>query len=309
MKIRLIKLIPALLLSLLSICLVVNPAGAIGLGVGPSVLTIQNAAPGQDYTKTIFVYNTSAAEQVFLLTGSGDIAPWVTFYPLEDNSQPITQVSIPANGRAYSSVKFSVPADASPLVYRGQLLVTGEPPDAETGGAHVQVQLPIGVIIQMAGAPDVIPDTPTPTFIQTIRSGELNLMSLDFEGQPAVGQLTKMQASLKNLTGVNTTAYLIAEVYLGDKLIDTIKSDELAISGGADATLTAYYKPSQAGDYTIKGQVTYEGKQTEQKNLQLKVAGPDQSQGLPLMTIIGGSVGVVIVASVVLFLIYRRRGY
>jgi len=308
MKSVLVRFIPALVLSLLVLCMVVTKVSALGLGVGPSVLTIKNAAPGQDYIETIFVYNTSDADQVYLLEGSGDIAPWVTFHTLEDHSKTITQLLIPANGRGYADVEFSVPANASPLVYQGQLLVTG-PPSTETGpGAHVQIQLPIQVIIEMVGAPDVIPETTTTAFIPTIVSGELNLMSLNYDGQPVAGQMTKLQAVLKNLTGTATTGYLAAEVYSGDTLIDTFKSDALLVPGGGDTTLTAYYKFQKAGDYTIKGQVVYEGKLTQQQTLQLKVSGPGANKSsMPLMAIIGIGVGVLLVIGVVLLFIIRSR--
>jgi hypothetical protein len=308
MKRILIRFVPAIMLSILLLAIAVTPVLADGLGVGPSVLTITDAVPGTDYFETIFIYNTSNTDGVFLLSGSGNIASWVTFFTMDDNTHanPITQIPIPANGRVYSNVEFSVPANASPLVYQGQLLVTG-PPSTVTGpGAHVQIQLPINVNIEMVGAPNIIPTTTTSTFVPTIVSGELNLMSLNYVGQPVAGQLTKLQADLKNLTGADTVAYLTAEVYSGDTLIDTIKSDTLSVPGGGDTTLTTYYKFEKAGNYTIQGQAIYNDKTTQKVTLQLKVNGSGASS-IPIIAIIGAVVGVLLVIGLVLFFFNRSR--
>jgi len=53
MKSRLARLIPAVMFPLLMVCLLVIPAGAVSLAVGPSRLTIQNAVPGKDYVRKI----------------------------------------------------------------------------------------------------------------------------------------------------------------------------------------------------------------------------------------------------------------
>ena len=308
MKMILVRFILALVLSLMLLGMAVAPVSAEGMGVAPSVLTITSAVPGQDYIETILVYNTSDTDKVYSLSSTGDIASWVTFYPLGDHTLPITQLAIPANDRVYSDVKFSIPANASPLVYEGQLLA-GAPTSTDTGGgAHVQIQLPINVIIEMVGAVNVIPTTTTTAFVPTIMAGELNLMSLNYVGQSVAGQLTKLQANLKNLTGTPTMAYLTAEVYSGDKLVDTIKSDTLSVpgAGAPDSTLTIYYKFQKAGDYTIKGQVVYNGQLTQQQTLQLKVSGSGASL-MPLMAIIGAAFGVLLIVGIVLLFVKRNR--
>jgi hypothetical protein len=311
-KNKLMQFIPILFLVLALFCLSVVPASATGIGVGPSVVTIENALPGQEYLKTIFIYNIDDAENTFSLVASGDIATWVTFFPLDNDTQPINQISIAANDRGYAVVKFSVPPDASPLNYQGQILVTGAKLiDPSPGGAQVQLQMPVEVIIQMTGAPALTVSKTEPAANITpaipIRSGEMNLISLSYEGEPKVGAVTKLQATVHNLTQKSVKSSLVAEIYLKNELVDTVRSDEVNVPAGIGNTITAYFKPQKAGDYTIKAQVFYEGQQTQQLATQLKVASGSGSGAFPIAAVIGIVVGVVLVAGVILFILNRKK--
>jgi hypothetical protein len=262
---------------LLMVCLLVIPAGAVSLAVGPSRLTIQNAVPGKDYVREIYVDNTEDADGIFLLGGSGEIASWVAFYPMHNDKQTISQISIPAKGSAYANAKFSIPASASPLVYTGQLLISGAPASIPNGGgAGIQMQLPIEVRIEMVGAPP--PQTTAPAAAAlppvTYSTGELNLVSLSYSAHPAAGETAKLQAFLQNLTGADTTAYLVAELYLEGKLVDSVKGEALLVPNLGSVTLTAYYKPLQPGDYTVKAQAIYAGRQTAVREVLMTVSGP-----------------------------------
>ena len=287
------------------------PAAAIGLGVSPPTITIENAIPGQDYIEMIAVYSSATSDGIFSLTGSGDMADWVTFYTMDNDTQPITEIMIPTNGMSYANVKFTIPQDASPQIYIGQLLLTSALlPTAITGGsgAQVQLQMPINVTIRMQGAPAL--------------NGAMNLMSFNYSGTPQLGTITKLDAIVQNLTPSAAKAYLSAEVYLNDNLVDTIKGDELLIPIGNNKTITAYYKPTQAGDYTIKGHVIYEGNETDALTIQMTVGsgtttGGSQiaagggtaaggSHNLALIGGVGGAV-VLIAAGATLFIFVRRR--
>jgi hypothetical protein len=123
------------------------------------------------------------------------------------------------------------------------------------------------------GAPLTTTQTTSSALVSTIISGALNFMSLNCVGNPVAGQLTTFQADLKNLTGTDTEAYINAEVYSGDRLIDDIKSDSHIVPGGGDTMFATYYKFQTAGNYTINAQAVYNGKTTQQVTLQLQVSG------------------------------------
>jgi hypothetical protein len=308
LKNKLVQSISFLILSLSLFCLAVVPVGAVGLGVGPSPLVIENATPGQSYQKTIYISSTDTQEDVYTLIVSGVIAPWVTFYSMSDNKQPITQLAIPANGTAYALATFNIPADAEPLIYKGQILVMSGTVQGATvgGGSQVQIQLPIDVAIQMVGAPKPTTTvTTTSTTVAPIISGQMNLISLDYVGEPQVGSVVKLQAVLHNLTQQSAKSHLVVEVYLNNKLIDTFNSDEFVIRSGVGNTIYAYYKPMEAGVYTLKGQVISEGLQTQEISIQMKVGGSGMNYST--ITYIGIAVGALLIIGIGFMVFNRRR--
>lgn len=311
MKKTVLKVFFSLMLAMLLGSLFVHQASALSLGVGPSYLNIKHAVPGESYLKTIWVYNTSTEDGQYSLSATGDIASWATFSAFDNQDQVINEIAVSANGSSYAYVKFSIPEDASPLVYQGQLVVTTKNANSEeTGaGAQVQMQMPILVTIEMEGAPDVIPEPlqPAPTYDANYKPGQLNYMSLSYEGQPMVGHVFKLQATVYNPTKDEISAILIAEVYQGDKLIDISKSDPFQIPQfSTEKTLTAYYTPTQSGDLTISAYVYYgDGRTTEKKDIKIQVA---EAGGTPVMTIIGAIFGAVVIAAAVPLYIKRRNG-
>lgn len=101
------------------------------------------------------------------------------------------------------------------------------------------------------------------------RQGELT--SLSYNGKPIVGIVLKIHATFKNTGLIDTQARFVGEVYRDDNLIEVIESLTLLIEVGLEKNLTAYFKPTEKGLYTIKGRVIYDGKQTEGKELKIQV--------------------------------------
>ncbi len=99
------------------------------------------------------------------------------------------------------------------------------------------------------------------------KQGELT--GLAYEGEPLLGTMLKIQAAFQNTGQAHVRASLMAEVYCDGSLIDTIKSEESLVAVGQTGTLTSYLKLTKVGKYTIKGHVSYEGKQTEVKELSI----------------------------------------
>jgi len=101
------------------------------------------------------------------------------------------------------------------------------------------------------------------------KQGELT--SLNYEGQPLLNTTLKIKAGFQNTGEGDALAKFIGEVYLGGNLIDTINSEDTLVPVGQTGTIISYLKLSQTGDYTIKGYISYYGKQTGTKELDIKV--------------------------------------
>jgi hypothetical protein len=108
------------------------------------------------------------------------------------------------------------------------------------------------------------------------KKGEL--ASFQYEGNTLQNSMVKLQAGFKNTGQGDARAKLISEVYVGTDLVDTIKSEDSVVAAGDTGNLTAYLKLSTPGQYTIKGYISYEGKQTETKEISLNVAAAGTSQ-------------------------------
>ena len=110
------------------------------------------------------------------------------------------------------------------------------------------------------------------------RSGELK--SLELNDAPLVNLPSKMTATFVNTGQIDTRAKLTGEIYRDGQLIDTFTGEELLIAKGMEGQLTAYITVTDTGDYTIKGWVVYEGKETESKELDMTVTEPQTSSGI-----------------------------
>jgi hypothetical protein len=135
------------------------------------------------------------------------------------------------------------------------------------------------------------------------RLGEFT--SLDYSGQPQVGSMIKLQAVFKATGQADLLAKLMAEVYYNGNLVNTIQSENALVMVGRSAEINAYLKLDKAGTYTLKSHVSFEGKQSEVKELSITAAGGNSaSSALPIPTI-GIAAGALVIIAV--FLVFRRN--
>jgi hypothetical protein len=146
------------------------------------------------------------------------------------------------------------------------------------------------------------------------RSGEIKEVVI--EGTAIVNFTSKVKATFMNIGQIDTMAEFTGEVYLNGNLVQAITSDELLVKRGKQEVLTAYFTPQQPGKYTIKVQVTYEGKKSDVKEVNLDVKAltditltpkpnPVAKSPILLYTVIG--VVLVALIGVIVVLTMRRK--
>lgn len=91
------------------------------------------------------------------------------------------------------------------------------------------------------------------------------------------GQPAKVEVQFQNTGEIDLTAKITGEVYLNDNLVDTLNGDETLIKIGENETLTAYFRPSQEGNYSIQSSVTYEGKKEPLSDISISATGNPSS--------------------------------
>jgi hypothetical protein len=129
------------------------------------------------------------------------------------------------------------------------------------------------------------------------RQGTLEGITL--ENAPYAGVVAKIGAHFRNTGQIDTRAIFLGEVYYKSALIDTISTPERLVQQGQAVAFEAFVDVLDAGTYTVKGKVNYEGKETEEKELTFDVEGLGGGEGLPIWAWIvigaGGLVGAVVI--------------
>jgi hypothetical protein len=112
-----------------------------------------------------------------------------------------------------------------------------------------------------------------------------------------------IQAGFQNTGVADTLVTFTGQVYLGANLINVINSQSTIVPAGQLGTIISYLKLSQTGNYTIKGYISYAGKQTVTKVITINVGGSGKMSYL--LYIITG-VLVIIAISAGTFIILRK---
>lgn len=148
------------------------------------------------------------------------------------------------------------------------------------------------------------------------RQGVLD--DLRLESAPQVGALAKAVGFFRNTGKIDTKATLAAEVYRDNALIKVVESRERVVPVGELAILELFLDVPEAGKYSVRGKVNYEGKVTETKEVSFSAglpAGQQQpptkvaeAQYLDRWPFISGAAAILVVAMVAGWAIRRKVG-
>ncbi len=132
------------------------------------------------------------------------------------------------------------------------------------------------------------------------------LERLELVNRPVPGSVAKFRAVFVNTGKIDSKATFIGELYRGSTLVKAITGVERLVPAGERASLEVFVDVPQGGRYTLKGKVSFEGKDTESKELTFQVAG---AAGRPAwMYGAGGALAaVVLLAAAGGWLLLRRR--
>lgn len=383
-----------MLIALIGLVSMVQSVSAMGIGVAPSEVSIENALRGGEAETTVTIFNTGSQDDTFLLSASGDISEWVSYYNKNDPETTIETIDIPGSDKVQVLAVFQIPADAQNENYYGSLDITTAPKNTSTEGVgqHLIVGASSKITIAVTGEQKIdgkvigitIADTEhnnplkvkvifentgnvivnpkidviiyqnenevhryvhqstkvKPTLTETIIAiwnttssdvpedyianvtvslegrtiesknvpfkilpfGSLtrqgNLTEIIVEKEPVIGTPLKIGAVFKNTGMIESLAKFSGEVYRDGDFIDTITSDELLVEINKEVMLISYFKPESAGDYLIKGKVTYAGKETPVKEVTFIVP---KDKGMPGF---GGISGLIMI--ITLFILRRK---
>lgn len=127
------------IIALIMLIFLVKSASAIGIGMGPSEITLDNAIKGTEYERSITIFNTGSEATNFSLSSTGSISSWMRFYDVEDTDKEISTIYIPGQGKDSIIVRFLVPDDVANGNYTGSLNVKSIPETAKGEGTGQQL--------------------------------------------------------------------------------------------------------------------------------------------------------------------------
>lgn len=113
-----------------------QPVFAIGIGITPSEININNGFKGAVFEKTLTIFNTGQQQTNFSLSAGGNISDWVSFQKFDNRSSNITSILIPKEDKVSLVVVFHIPFDAANGNYSGTLDMNSIPENNESEGSQ-----------------------------------------------------------------------------------------------------------------------------------------------------------------------------
>ena len=139
------------------------------------------------------------------------------------------------------------------------------------------------------------------------RRGELQ--SLQLVNRPLPGDMAKLVATFRNIGQIETKSKFVGELYLGDRLVAQVSSQEQLVLPSLTAGLEVVTQVTEKGQYTVRGKVNYEGRETDAQEFSFRV-GP-QGGGMPVWVwplIAAGALAAAGVAAGAGWTAWRRKG-
>lgn len=242
-----------LILILLQSCV-----SAIGLGVAPSNLEMHDALRGEEYERIIRLSNYGEDKGRFSLNATGQCSKWIYFYNMEDQSAPITNVTIPGNGNVKILVKFKIPEDAATGNYTGTIYAQGIPTGEVSGevGQVVAVMIPASVMIEVTG-------------MQTLTGKVESITTIDTE----INYPLRIKVRFQNTGNVIATPIIDVKISKEGVLTDSFTFAEARVKVGSKETIIVEWDTTgkESGDYIANTTISLGDEVLATKELQFKL--------------------------------------
>jgi hypothetical protein len=249
-----------LAIAITALLILCSTAGAdIGLGMAPASTTISDALKGGSYERMITVFNTGDEAGTFMLIAEGECSEWISFYAEGDLTTPLTEVAIPAGGKAKILVIFDIPEDIANADYTSTIYAQSIPKEGlETEGAAAQavIRIPSKITIDVTG---------TQILKGTVKSITITDTEIDYP--------LKMKVLFRNEGNVVAKPKIAVAMTKDGELVDNIVHDETGIKIECEDTITVLWNTTgqEIGDYTADVDVSLGGEVLATKSLPFKI--------------------------------------
>lgn len=236
---------------------IIQIANAVGLSASPTHITIVKGIRGQEYDSLVTIQNPNDYEETYLLSVSGEMADWASFYPLENKSQRITQILVPAKSPGRVVTVFKIPEDTPNGDYSSTVYIQGIPTEV-TGGntTALTIRIPIEVLLEVTGT--------------QIISGKVISISI---GDTEINRLARIKIDFQNMGNVVVDPTIQVLISKNGTEIDNLVDDNTVVKPGNIETLELEWDTSgqTIGDYAANVKVILDGNTIEEKDVSFKI--------------------------------------
>ena len=246
------------ILMLITLIMMINSADAIGIGLSPSEMVLNNSLKGNTYEKSFAIINMDNQDINYSLSSNGDIEGWVSFYYQNPDTE-IQSIIVPANGKISVITKFQIPTDAVSKDYFGTINVRSVPEIAEDSGSQQSLIIGGSVKININVTGDQIID------------GVVNGISI-YNIEP--GYPLKVETMFRNTGNVVANPEIKVTILKDNELIHSFIYDKATIKPSITNAITAEWKTTEEtipGDYTANVIVSLDGKTLRSSDKTFKI--------------------------------------
>lgn len=237
----------------------VQPVIAIGIGISPAEIILNNSLKGSEYESSLTVLNPGNEAMNFSLGSSGSIGEWVSFYNLNNSENKIYNVKIPGKDRATVLVKIKVPLDAANAIYNGSLDVMSIP-DVSTGtgsGQSLIIGASTKVTIDITGE-------------EIIEGNVFGIMTKNIEPGYPLEIITRFQ----NTGNVVVTPKIAITILYEKNIINSFIHETTSVKPGITELIIGKWMTTAANipaNYTANVEVSLNGKILKSENLSFQI--------------------------------------
>jgi hypothetical protein len=240
---------------LLILVSMVQHAIAIGIGISPADIDLNNALKGAEYKSSITIFNTGPEVVNYSLKTSGNMGEWVSFYNINDYNNTINYVKVPGKNRTSVIVNIKIPEDTANGNYTGSIDVKSIPEVAkgEGSGQSLVIGASTGVRITVTGD-------------QVLDGNVLGISTENIE--PGNPLLITMQ--FQNTGNVMVKPKIAVTIFEGKNTIDNFTHETTQVKVSSIETIIAEWKTGPANipsNYTAKVEISLNGKIIKSENL------------------------------------------
>jgi hypothetical protein len=243
-------------LAILILCPAVT--ASLGIGLGPSNLTMTNALRGTIVEQSLTVFNVGDIDGNITLVADGTAGNWVTFHPVTGQGSALSFLEVKRRSNIPFIVRFTIPADTANGIYTTTIHAKIKPVSADSQNTGASVTIEATSLISM-----------TVTGVQSV-SGTVEYITAD---DTEVNYPLPITVLFRNTGNVAVNPEIKVTILGKNKIIDTLSYRNAQVNTGQAKTIIAHWNNTgiEPGNYTARVNVSIEKTSIMESDVPFKI--------------------------------------